>query len=149
MRRKLGELRGYGFKYVVSGVVVSNYQRSVLDRLCSELGLIHLTPLWGYDPYLLLHEEVKTMEFIITALQAYGLNVKWLGSRIDLSNLEDFLHIARKYGVNPVGEGGEFETFVTSSPLFRGGKVCIKSSRKVWYPNHWVGYLIIDDAEIC
>lgn len=149
LRKKLEELRDYGFKYVVSGVVASNYQKSILDKLCGKLGLIHLTPLWGYDPYLLLYEEAKAMEFIITALQAYGLSSKWLGSRIDLNNLEDFIATCRKYSINSVGEGGEFETFVTSSPLFHGKKICVKSSRKIWYPNQWVGYLIIDEAEIC
>ncbi|MEM1897530.1 MAG: diphthine--ammonia ligase [Sulfolobales archaeon] len=149
LRRKLEELRRYGFKYVVSGVVASNYQKSVVDRLCSELGLTHITPLWGYDPYTLLFEELRTTEFVITALQAYGLDVKWLGSKIDLSNVEDFIAMCRKYNVNLVGEGGEFETFVTSSPLFQGRRICIKSSRKVWYPNYWTGYLIIEEAEIC
>ncbi len=147
--KKFKELRDYGFRYVISGVVGSRYQKAIVDRLCEEAGLVHVAPLWSYDPYTLLQEEVRTVGFIITALQAYGLGIKWLGSEINLSNLEEFMDVCRRYSINPVGEGGEFETFVTSSPLFRGRRVCIKSGRKVWYPSHWVGYLIIEEAEIC
>jgi len=149
LRRKFNNLRSYGFKYVVSGVISSNYQKKVIDSLCNELNLIHITPLWGLNNYELLKTEVKLLEFIIVAIQAYGLDTKWLGEKLTINNINEFINICDKFGINPVGEGGEFETFVVSSPLFDNKRICIKSCRKVWYPNQWVGYLIIENAELC
>ncbi|MEM0454151.1 MAG: diphthine--ammonia ligase [Sulfolobales archaeon] len=149
LRKKLNELRDDGFKYLISGVTASNYQKTIVDRLCNALGIIHVTPLWNYDPRTLLYEEVRSLGFIITAIQAYGLGIEWLGNLINLDNIEMFVRTCLKYGINFVGEGGEFETYVVSSPLFNNKKVCVRSSKKVWYPNHWVGYLVIEDAEVC
>lgn len=149
LRRKLEELRSAGFKYVVSGVIASNYQKSRVDSICSDLDMVHVTPLWSYDPHTLLLEEVRSLGFIITAIQAYGLNSTWLGSVLNLNNLESFVSNCIKHGINFVGEGGEFETYVIKSPLFGQRSICVRSSRKVWHPNHWVGYLIIEDAGIC
>jgi len=145
----LSKLRQEGFKYVISGVVMSNYQKVVIDRVCSELGMIHVTPVWGVNPYELLKSELSVLNAIIVAIQAYGLDERWLGEVLDIGKLDEFVNVCREYGINPVGEGGEFETFVISSPLFRGRRVCVGSIRKVWNPYHYVGYAIIDDAYIC
>jgi uncharacterized protein (TIGR00290 family) len=149
LKRKFNELKDRGFRYVISGVVSSNYQKKVIDSLCSELNLTHITPLWGLNSYELLKTEVKLLEFVVVAIQAYGLDIRWLGERLTVNNINEFISVCNRFSINPVGEGGEFETFVTSSPLFNNRKICIKSSKKVWYPNQWVGYLIIEDAELC
>lgn len=127
----------------------SNYQKAIIDDICMELGLIHITPLWGLDPYELLRSEISVLGFIITAIQSYGLNPKWLGVRLNKNLIDEFLDNCVKYNISPVGEGGEYETFVTESPLFNGRKICIVSSRRIWNEYHWVGYLFIDNAMVC
>lgn len=149
LREAIAGLANNGFKYVVSGVVQSAYQKAIIDDICRGLGLTHIAPLWREDPRRLLEEEVKVLGFIITAIQAYGLSPKWLGMRLETSNIREFLEECNRHGINPVGDGGEFETLVTESPLFNGRKLCIRASRRYWNPYHWLGYLTIDEIMIC
>ena len=38
--------------------------------------------------------------------------------------IEEMKKLKEKYQINPAGEGGEYETFVINSPLFKkGGKI--------------------------
>ncbi len=134
--------------YIISGATASRYQKERVDFIAEELGLKHFAPLWGYDPVGLLGEEVTYISFIIVAVQALGLNSYWLGKLITSSNLSSFIEICRKFSINPVGEGGEIETFVISSPLFRGHSIKIHKSLIKWYPELCYGYYIIKNASL-
>lgn len=134
----------YDFEAIVTGAVASRYQKKRVDLIAENLDVEHFSPLWGLDQEDVLREEVERIEFIITAVQAYGLTDKWLGQRIDKNNVEEFLRICRKYQISPIGEGGEFETFVLYSPLM-SKRVRILKARKEWYPQGY-GYYIIDEA---
>lgn len=133
-----------GFDAVLSGAVMSDYQRSRIDRICEDLGVRSIAPLWGKDPFNLLRIEVEMgFKFIVTACAAYGLGQAWLGKLFDTSDLEGILEAYNRFGVNPVFEGGEAETFVVDSPLFKY-PIKIRDSEKVWYGDR--GYLFIRDA---
>ncbi|MCC6033807.1 MAG: hypothetical protein LM561_07025, partial [Desulfurococcaceae archaeon] len=84
--------------------------------------------------------------FMITAIQAYGISMRWLGTVINEGNVEEFLKDLEKHGVSPVGEGGEFETYVITSKLFKGGGVYVESAELVKYPLHGSGYYVIKSA---
>lgn len=144
--KKLGLRSKY--EYLVSGAVASKYQKERVDLIAEELGLNHVAPLWGRDQKTLLLEEVKHISFMITAIQAYGLNMKWLGTVINESNVKEFLNDLEKCGVSPVGEGGEFETYVISSKLFKKGSVYVESARLIKHPLHGFGYYIIESARV-
>ncbi|MCD6428235.1 MAG: diphthine--ammonia ligase [Desulfurococcales archaeon] len=134
--------------YIISGATASRYQKERVDSLAEELGLKHLAPLWGCDPVNLLAEEVNYIDFIIVAVQAFGLTARWLGKLVSHKDLSDFVEICRKFGINPVGEGGEIETFVISSPLFHGHAVRIHKSVVEWFPELHYGYYLIEDATL-
>lgn len=136
------------YDYIVSGAVASKYQKERVDLIAEELGLKHASPLWGRDQEALLHEEVRSLSFIVTAIQAYGLNLRWLGSVVNEERVKHFLEDIRRASINPVGEGGEFETFVVASRLFRGGMLYINSADLVTYPRHGLGYYYIRKATI-
>ena len=134
--------------FIISGATASQYQKERVDRIAEELGLKHFAPLWRHDPMELLSEETSCMSFIIVAVQAMGLSLHWLGRVLTHSNLRFFIEVCRKFNVNPVGEGGEIETFVISSPLFHGHFIKIHSSVMKWYPEMCYGYYIIRKASI-
>jgi len=131
---------------LVSGAVASKYQKERIDLIARELGLEHVTPLWGRDQRILLLEETRYLSFMITAIQAYGLSMRWLGTVINEGNVEEFLRDLEKHGISPVGEGGEFETYVITSKLFKGGGVYVESAELVKYPLHGSGYYVIKSA---
>ncbi|HDN75968.1 MAG TPA: diphthine--ammonia ligase [Acidilobales archaeon] len=141
-------LKHSNIEYLVSGAVASRYQKERLDALAEELELKHYTPLWGLNPLKVLNEELDTLSFIFVAIQAYGLNPSLLGkvvSKDDLTLMEKYY---KDLGVNPIGEGGEFETFVIKSPLFRGKGISIRKAELVWNPYQWSGYYVILDASL-
>ena len=141
-------MRDVGFDCLIVGAVTSKYQYDRVMAMAKKLGADVYAPLWGRDPYEVLNEEIGKIKFILIAIQAYGLTEKWLGKVISEENKNEFINICRKYYLSPVGEGGEFETFVIYSPLFGDREVKIVRYEKVWYSTQYVGYIVIKEAKL-
>jgi asparagine synthase (glutamine-hydrolysing) len=113
-------IKKYKIQGVVTGVLYSEYQNSRIQKICDELNIKCINPLWHKEeiPYLkeLLRENFKV---IITGVFAYPLNQSWLGRNIDEKFIEEVKILNQKYKIHPAGEGGEFETFVLDCPLFK------------------------------
>jgi len=145
LRSVLNEIRNE-IDGIVTGAIGSNYQKSRIDRICGELGLGHLAPLWGRDEEGVLLDEVNAgFEIIFTGVYAEGLDEKWLGRRIDKKCIEDLKRLNQKYGIHLTGEGGCYETLVLDCPLF-GKRIQIQDSHKIWEKSS--GYLQIDKAKL-
>jgi ABC transporter with metal-binding/Fe-S-binding domain ATP-binding protein len=133
---------------VVSGAVASSYQKNRIDKICKELKLKSVAPLWQKNPEELLREEVNSgFEIIITGVFAEGFDKSWLGRKIDDECIEDLVELNKKYGISCVAEGGEFETFVADCPMFKKG-IQIKDSKIIWDNKTSSGYLVVNDAEL-
>jgi len=116
----VGALRRLKLTGLISGTIASRYQRERIDRICASLGIAHFSPLWGRDPVEVLKEEISSgMEIIITSISAEGLGKEWLGRKLDLEILDELLALSKKFGFNPAGEGGEYETLVLNAPFFK------------------------------
>jgi len=65
-----------------------------------------------------------------------------LGRKIDKKLIKKTkLKLKDKYQINPAGEGGELETFVTNAPTFKQ-KLVIEKSSKTYY--NYSGVLSIE-----
>jgi len=96
---------------VVSGAVASSYQRQRIDGVCGELGLEHVSPLWGRERVGLLDEMLRSgMVMVFSAVAARGLDRGWLGARLDRRAVDRLVGLRDRYGVDPCGEGGEYES---------------------------------------
>jgi len=136
----------FGIDGVVSGAVESVYQASRIQRICDDLGLWCFNPLWLKDQEKLLIELMENkFEVIISGVFAYPFNEKWLGRKINKNVIKELVGLKEKYKINPAGEGGEIETFVTNSPMFKK-KIKIIESRKEW--NRDSGIFKIMKAEL-
>lgn len=125
-------LAGLDMDGVVSGAIASNYQRDRVDRVCRDLGLTHVSPLWGRDRAELLMQVIdEGMEVIITAVAAHGLDESWLGKALNLETVSQLLRLRKDYGVDPCGEGGEYESLVVDAPWFRK-TVVVSKVEKTW-----------------
>jgi uncharacterized protein (TIGR00290 family) len=80
-----------------------------------------------------LKREVSMFRIMITACAAEGLSERMLGRIITPDVIEELKRYNELYGVNPVGEGGEYETAVLQAPLFRQGLNV--TFEKVWKGN--------------
>ncbi|MEM1572314.1 MAG: diphthine--ammonia ligase [Pyrobaculum sp.] len=133
----------HGVEGIVSGAVSSLYQKRRIDNVAKALGISHITPLWGRDHVELLREEVAKIRFVITATMALGLSERHLCAVVDENMAEEIIALARRYGFSPVGEGGEYESYVVESPLFAIDIV----AEPRWRPSGW-GVCEIKEAKI-
>ncbi|MFH1358750.1 MAG: diphthine--ammonia ligase [archaeon] len=131
-------IKKYKIQGVVTGAVESVYQSSRIQKICDKLGIECFNPLWQKPQMELLEELVKNkFEVIIIGVFAYPLDEKWLGRKINKKFIEDTKKLKEKYGINPNGEGGEFESFVLNCPLFNK-RLNVADSHKKGEKNSWV-----------
>jgi ABC transporter with metal-binding/Fe-S-binding domain ATP-binding protein len=117
---------------VVSGAIFSLYQKERIDRICEELSVKHVAPLWHEDPQNVLKEILQLkMKTIFVGVYAHGFTQDWLGREIDESTIHDLVELNGKFQVSIVGEGGEYETLVLDAPFFSKRIELIETDR-IW-----------------
>ena len=117
---------------IVTGAIASNYQKERVDTICNELGLAHVSPLWGRSSPELLDEVIEAgMEVVVTAVAAMGLDERWLGRVLDGDAAGELKELSLHHGFDVCGEGGEMETLVVDAPWF-GKRLEIAEARKEW-----------------
>jgi diphthine-ammonia ligase len=110
----------YKIEGIVTGAVASTYQASRIQKICDDLGLKAINPLWNINQMQLLKDLIKDkFEVIITGIAACPLDESWLGRKIDENTLKDMEKLEKEYKINVAGEGGEFETLVIDSPIHK------------------------------
>jgi diphthine-ammonia ligase len=131
---------------VISGAVASEYQRTRIDNVCEKLGLKSIAPLWHKNQEQLVREQIESgFQIIITACNALGLDEKWLGKKLEASDLPKLVALRKKYGLNVAFEGGEAETFVLAAPMFKAPLAVVRSTP------HWAGdsgHLELDEVQL-
>ncbi|MDW7774856.1 MAG: TIGR00289 family protein [Methanosarcinales archaeon] len=130
---------------VVVGAIESVYQGSRVHRICDELGLEVVEPLWHRDPEQLLRDMVRVMDIRIVQVAAMGLDEKWLGRVIDSAVIDELLELNRNYRIHICGEGGEYETLVLDAPFFNS-KIQILESKTAW-KGDW-GFYNVEDVKL-
>ena len=130
-KKALLQMKAKGVEGIVTGDVfdVALHEAGWLDRICKEVGLTPVRPLWHRDTQQILEEFINagfkaTVVRIVTNL----LSMDWLGREINKKFLDDLLKLGT---VDPCGEHGEFHTFVTDGPLFKKTRIEILESEKV------------------
>ncbi|MHC1631596.1 MAG: diphthine--ammonia ligase [Methanotrichaceae archaeon] len=138
-------LSGLEIDGLCSGAVASNYQRRRVVKVCDDLGIQSIMPLWHKDPMTLLVQMVNEgFEILIVSVAAMGLDERWLGQVLSKENSEEFLQICETNRIHPLGEGGEYETMVLSGPHMQG-RIEVEFEKK-WFGN--TGELEITDARL-
>jgi len=131
---------------VVYGAISSRYQKERIDKICRELNLRPVAPLWQQDSMQLLKEIIDLkFEVIIVGVYAYGFDQSWLGRKIDSTTLKNLVELNQKYKISLVGEGGEYETLVLDAPFFKK-KIKVLSTERIWENNS--GYLLVKEAKL-
>ena len=122
----------YKIEGVVSGAVASEYQRQRIAKICKELGLESVCPLWHREPEEYISEFLKAgFEAVFVGVAAHGLTEKWLGRPFDSAALQELKELNQKFKIHISGEGGEYETLVTDGPIFKK-KLIIEEAERVW-----------------
>ncbi len=138
----------YKIEGIISGAIFSEYQKSRVDKICEELGLKSVAPLWKAKTGKLWKDMIDSeFEIIVVAVAAGGLDKRWLGRKIDkkavveLTNLHDTCYVCTGF------EGGEAESLVLDCPLFEK-KIKILEHEIRWDEKTQSGEYIITKAEL-
>ena len=146
LKTVLIDLKNKGVQAIFAGALASEYQKSRIDQLCDDIGLISKAPLWHVDPKEYMEEIINLgFEVIIISVSAEGLDESWLGRKIDNELLDEIINLNSKYGMHMAFEGGEAETLVLDCPIFKKSIKILESSN-VWDRDN--GYLSINKAEL-
>ena len=131
---------------VVSGAISSRYQKKRIDKVCQELKLTSIAPLWQEDSMRLLKEIINlNFEVIIVGVYAYGFDQSWLGRKINSIALKNLFELNDKYQISLVGEGGEYETLVLDAPFFKK-RIQVLRTERIWEDHS--GYLLVKEAKL-
>ena len=131
---------------VVSGTISSRYQKIRIDKVCQELNLESIAPLWQEDSMRLLKEIVNlNFDVIIVGVYAYGFDQSWLGRKIDSTTIKNLVELNDKHQISLVGEGGEYETLVLDAPIFKK-RIRVLLTERIWEDHS--GYLLVKEARL-
>lgn len=110
----------YSGYFMIAGAVESEFQKTRLEEICEDFGLKPFFPLWRKDQESIIRDFISSgSEGIFVSVAAEGLGEDFLGRKIDERSLLKLKEVNRKHGISIIGEGGEYETLVTSSPFAR------------------------------
>lgn len=137
----------YNLTGIVAGALYSVYQKDRIEKICKDLNIKLIAPLWHMKE----EDEIKLLlknkfKFIICKIAAYGFSEKLLGKVIDNKDLGELKRLNEKYKSNIAGEGGEYETLVLDSPMFKQ-KISIIDYEKIMQ-NEFTGDLIIKKVKL-
>ena len=118
-KKALLQMKAKGVEGIVTGDVydVALHEAGWLDRVCKEVGLKPVKPLWHRDTGQIINEFINVgFKATVVRVKNDVLGLEWLGRQITKQFVDD---LAKLGTVDPCGERGEFHTFVTDGPLFK------------------------------
>lgn len=129
----LAELRLKGVTGLITGDIYLQEHKDWIDRVCGEVGIEAVLPLWGLDTAQLLADFIDaSFKAIIVSVKTEIFGKEWLGRQVDNKLATELYQL----NIDPCGEGGEFHTFVYDGPLFRKS-VRIINSTTVFRDDRW------------
>lgn len=119
-KRAVSVLKRNGLEGMVFGDIYFEEHREWVERVCRELDIKPVLPLWGISPERVLTDFIQAdFEAIVISAKADIFGEEWLGRKIDHSFLADLKTLSQGQEVDVCGELGEFHTLVVDGPLFR------------------------------
>ena len=135
LKESVEELKERGVKGGVFGDIDLEEHKEWVDRVCSEVEVASIEPLWGNEPREILKEFVNAgFKAIVIKVKADLFDEEWLGRELTREFIEDL-----PGEIHPCGEHGEYHTFVIDGPLFQSRVEIVKSDKKLKDGNWFLG----------
>lgn len=113
-------IKEYKIQGIVTGAIKSTYQAIRIQKICDELNIFCFNPLWEIDEKKYLNNLIKDkFEIIIISIASYPFTKEYIGKIINKNFQKKIEIINNKYKISTIGEGGEFESFILDSPMFK------------------------------
>jgi len=118
-KEALHRFKAEGVKGLVTGDIyeVAGHEEGWLNRVCREVGLRPVKPLWMRDTKQIYLDYLKTgFKATVVRTNLEKLGIEWLGRQLDKEFYDDILKLGN---VDACGEGGEYHTVITDGPTFK------------------------------
>ncbi len=133
-KKAVRSLLADGVEAMVFGDIFLEEHKDWTERVCRELGIHSIEPLWGRDSEDVLTEFIDAgFEATIVSAKSDLIGEEWVGQIVD----GEFLSYLQENNIEPCGENGEYHTFVTDGPVFQQ-RIEISESRKVLREGYWL-----------
>ncbi|MFC1950068.1 diphthine--ammonia ligase [Chloroflexota bacterium] len=121
-----------GIKGMIFGDIYLQEHKDWVERVCGELGIEAIEPLWGQDTERILHDFIDAgFEATIVSAKSELFDDKWIGRKVD----REFMNYLKGNNIDICGENGEYHTLVTAGPIFKK-KIKITKSQPIMRDNH-------------
>ncbi len=122
-----------GLEGMIFGDIYVEQNREWVEKVCHDLKIEAVLPVWGRDPKELLLEFVQWgFEAVVVGANAEQVDRRWIGQKVGT----EFLCWLEANNLDPCGENGEYHTFVVNGPIFNK-PVNIGDSRTVQINGYW------------
>lgn len=130
-KEALLKFKAKGAEGFVTGDIyeVPMHEKGWLERICKEIGLTPIRPLWQVDTIKIFKDFVSAgFKATVVKTNLEFLDEQWLGRDLDETFLADILKLPE---VDPCGEGGEYHTIVTDGPNFKNRINLTKTKKSI------------------
>lgn len=136
-------LKHYGIKGMIFGDIHLEEHRQWVEKVCKELGIEPIEPLWERDTKELMQDFINnSFQAVVVSGQAKFIDKEWIGQSVNRDFME---YLKTKSDVDICGENGEYHTFVVAGPLFKG-RIEITEKEVINRNGYW--FLDIKDCRI-
>jgi uncharacterized protein (TIGR00290 family) len=126
LKRVITQLKKQGVQQGVFGDIYLKEHRVWIERVCAEMNIEPVFPLWNDDTKMLLKEFIDLgFNALTVSIRENVLPPEWLGRPLDNAFYDDIVGLD---GIDPCAENGEYHTFVYDGPIFNNPVIFKKGS---------------------
>ena len=136
-------LKSNGMTHMVFGDIFLLDQVNWVERVCKDIGIVPVEPLWNNKPENIVEEFIDLgFKAVIVSCQE-KLGMEFIGRAVS----KELIAELKTKGACPCGENGELHTLVIDGPIFKRGIKIVKSKPilKEGFWKHW----FLDIQEYC
>lgn len=133
-KKALSDFKKRGLRAGVFGDIDLQEHRDWVEKVCSDVGIKALLPLWKEEREKLIEQFITCgFKSIVVVTNQEFMGKEWLGRTIDREFVRD---LRSKGNVDLCGEKGEYHTFVYDGPIFKK-PIEFVIGKKILKNKHW------------
>jgi len=132
-KEAVSKIKASGIGGMVFGDVYLEEHKSWAERVCKELAIQPIEPLWGNPPNEVVEDFINLgFKAVIVSCRVELFEKEFVGRYLD----KNFLRELSRRHICPCGENGEFHTFVVDGPIFKK-RIEITKSQTILREGFW------------
>ena len=122
-----------GVEGMVFGDIYLQEHKDWVERVCGDLGIQAIEPLWGKSAEELMSDFIDDgFEAVIVSAKSELIDAYWIGRRVDKTLME----YLKRGNIDICGENGEYHTLVTDGPFFNR-QIRLIESKTITRDSYW------------